>query len=384
VICYRNSHDERVLRGEHTDACSGAGPDWHPPLTWIDCDGCAPCTKRHCRSCDREHLDNDHPRTCPRCVGRVRTRLQRLVDLSVLAQTRLRNWWPSVSPGAPRNGAGSNETPLPGGDLLVLTGPGSRAINNPRPDLDEHVEDPLAVTTELAIYADDWWAEQHPDQHLERTLPPTLTWVVRYLGEHLTWAAQRYPLFEEFTQVISVLVGRLEAELRDEVHVLRGVPCLECGVTLERRARALQPCRHQRLPQRRTVRDFQGYSRKLGYCLERLESWPEYDARVTAWFVDHLNCDQGGLAPKWTCPGCGQKYDDRQYRNAVAMGNHAFAPSRPAVELAEQYGIRPGTIRQLANRGQVRKYGFDDLGRRMYDVEDVRAIAEQKRAEETA
>jgi hypothetical protein len=53
--------DDRVLR-EHREDCTS--PDTHR--------GCAPCTAPHCGICDREHLDNTHPATCPDCLGKVR------------------------------------------------------------------------------------------------------------------------------------------------------------------------------------------------------------------------------------------------------------------------------------------------------------------------
>jgi hypothetical protein len=369
VTCYRNDDDVRALRGEHTDTCIGAGPDWHPPLTWHDCDGCQPCTKPHCTLCHHQHLTPDHAQTCPKCVGRVRNNLTDLSDLATLAERRLANWWPAASPGLSTSRA--TETPLIGGDILALTGPGSRALNNPWRDLDEQYDDPTAIAAELAFYADDW-ATEATSQPVERTLQPALTHVIAYLGRHLTWAAQSYPLFDEFAGVVRGLIDRLQAELRDHEHVIRGVPCLKCGTTLERRARIPQRCRHRRIPQRRADSD------------GNVEPWPEYDARVTAWFIDHLTCDQGGIPENWRCPNCRRTYNPDQYRNAVAMGNRAFAPAATAAELHERFGIRPATIRKLAQRGQITKRGADHLGRMLYDVDDARAYTAATPTEEPA
>lgn len=380
MTCYRRrGTDHRLIRDHHADDCprSEASASWHPPLTWITCPGCLPCLEPHCQVCTREHLTRDHPQTCPTCVGAVRGNLARIIDLAALAEARLADWWPPASPGGGFDAAG-NEPPLPGGDLLSLLGPGSLARDNPRRELDERFGDPASLAAELAFYEDDWRAERHPDQAIERTLQPRLPAVIAYLSEHLTWAAQQYGAFAEFAGVVRDLLALLEAELRDEAHIIRGVPCLACGATLTRHARRPRQCRHRKVPVRRTERDHLGYPVALGYYVERLEPWSEYDARVAAWFVDHLTCDQGGMPDEWRCARCRRVYSGQQYRNAVAAGARAFAPALPAADLVERFpGLKSGTVRQLANRGKVRRRGNDHNGRMLYDVDDVRRHVER-------
>lgn len=373
MTCYRSRGvDERLLRDQHLDQCtrSDVDPDWHPPLAWITCRGCLPCLEPHCETCGREHLDRSHPHTCPTCVGDVRSKLGRLLDLARQAEQRLADWWPSASPGAGFDATG-NEPPVPGGDLISLLGPGSRALDNPRRELDERYGDPESIAAELAFYADDMRSERHPDVDVGRSLQPRLPDVIRYLTEHLTWAAQNYGAFGEFADVVASLLRLLEAELHDDVHIIRGVPCLDCGATLTRHARRPRQCRHRKIPERRTITvEINGKPQPA------LEPYAEYDARVTAWYVDHLACDQGGMPDEWACPKCRRNYSGQQYRNAVAAGARAFAPALPAADLSERFGIKAGTVRQLANRGKVRRRGNDPNGRMLYDVDDVRRHVE--------
>jgi hypothetical protein len=233
--------------------------------------------------CRREHTDADHPQTCPACLGAVRDDLQRIPDLMVLAEQQLADWWPALSPGTPRDGASNNEPPMPGGDLLVLVGPGAYGRRNP--DTDIRPGDPEPVLADLAWWEDDWRRTQH--QRAAETTP-VLTHVAGYLDLHLTWAAQHYPPFTEFARAVREHRTRLETELRDGIRAMRGVACFDCNTTLVRGIRDPKPCRH------------------------------EPGAHVKG-------CDQGGLEDYWKCPRCKREYLPREYWFAVraAIGEKA-------------------------------------------------------------
>jgi len=298
--CY-GYEGERYLVRRHEDGCTGSGPYWHPPLAWVDCDGCKECPHEHCAVCTRAHLDEDHPRTCMPCLDRVRTDLGQIMQLAALAEQRLDNWWPGVSPGTPTDGGRGNEPPLPGGDLLVLVGPGSVGDADPTHHLDERRNDPTSVVGELAGWEEWWRRAQH--QHAAETVP-VLSRVMGYLGLHLTWAAQHQEQFAEFATSVRRIRGRLEVELRDGHAPMRGVACFDCGTVLVRPMQdaAPLPCRHLLEAQRA------GWS--PGVWIQTLASYPELGA-------EHAACDQGGLEDRWHCPRCRRIYSDREYWFAV-------------------------------------------------------------------
>lgn len=296
--CYGWDGERYALR-RHQASCIGAGPDWHPPVVWVDCDGCEPCTEDHCVVCGRAHLDEDHPQTCTPCLDKVRTDLGQIMQLAALAEHRLANWWPAVSPGTPTDGGRGNETPLPGGDLLVLVGPGSRGTSNQLHHLDEQYGDPSSVVTDLAAFEDRWRKDQH--QHAAETTP-VLSRVMGYLSLHLTWAAQHQAGFAGFAASVRRMRGRLEVELRDGSAPMRGVSCFDCGTVLVRRVRDASACRHVFEAERTGVR--------VAEWIYTLASYPELGA-------EHATCDQGGYEDEWNCPRCHRPYTDREYWFAV-------------------------------------------------------------------
>lgn len=299
MICYPYD-GQRYTTRQHQPACIGAGPHWHPPLPWIDCDGCQPCPQPHCPICTRTHLDDTHPATCTPCLDRVRTDLAQIMQLAATAEHRLANWWPAISPGTPTDGGGrGNDTRLPGGDLLVLVGPGSAGTNNPLHHLDEHHGDAQAITTQLAAYEDQWRRDQH--QHAADTTP-ILSRVMGYLTLHLTWAAQHQPDFPEFAATARRIRGRLEAELRDGGAPMRGVNCFDCGTTLTKPMRDPTLCRHTLEAQRAGINP--------ATWIHILATYPELGD-------EHAACDQGGLDDNWRCPRCRRVYPDREYWFAV-------------------------------------------------------------------
>lgn len=298
MSCYGWNGDRYTTR-QHQPTCIGAGPHWHPPLPWIDCDGCLPCPLDHCPICTRTHLDDVHPQTCPTCLDRVRTDLGQIMQLATTAEQRLANWWPAISPGTPTDGGRGGDTRLPGGDLLVLIGPGSTASNNPQHHLDEHHGDAQAITAELAAFEDQWRRDQH--QHAADTAP-ILSRVMGYLSLHLTWAAQHQTQFPDFAAAAHRIRGRLEVELRDGGAPMRGVNCFDCGTTLTKPMRDPRPCRHTLEAQRAGTNP--------GVWIQTLATYPELGD-------EHSLCDQGGLDDHWRCPRCRRVYDEREYWFAV-------------------------------------------------------------------
>jgi hypothetical protein len=310
--CVRRN-DERVLPDQHLDACNGAGPDWHPPLTWRSCRGCEPCPRRHC-VIDHRHLDATELQTCPECLGKVRRDLFAIVDLLTIAAEQL-DGWSAVSPSAPKSGGSSNERPMPGGDLLVMLARGSWALSNPQRALDERPGDPDPIAYEMSRYEDDWRREQRQPaatdsaRHLART--------ISYLDRNMSWAAQHHPSFEEFAGVVREYRATLETQLRDGDRPEHGVGCFECGTTLIRTTRQPSPCGHRKTaPLYEPLPELDPEGHRYN-AADRKAHYEAHDHAVTAWMVDHMACDQGGVSDEWECPRCELAYDEATYWLAV-------------------------------------------------------------------
>jgi hypothetical protein len=230
------------------------------------------------------------------------------MQLAALAEQRLHNWWPAVSPGTPTDGGRGNDTRLPGGDLLVLVGPGAVGDNDPIQHRDEQGNDPTSAAGELAGW-EDWWRRQQHQQ--PATTPPILSRVMGYLTLHLTWAAQHQPDFPEFAATARRIRGRLEAELRDGGAPMRGVNCFDCGTTLIKPMRDPTPCRH--------VLEARRAGTHPGIWIQTLATYPELGD-------EHATCDQGGLDDNWRCPRCHRVYHEREYWFAVRAAIDEEAP----------------------------------------------------------
>jgi hypothetical protein len=205
---YSPDHGRRILPGRHDDDCTGG------------CDGCQPCTERHCGVCGRGHCDDQHPQTCPECVGLVREHLTAIVDMSERLEDE------AVACHADGR---LNTGPL-GGDAMVMLAEG-RYLGAKRLSAEERRNDPLPPLLVLATWEDDWRIELGHGGGPRATL-----WrCADYLGTHLTMMAQRHCAFDEFAADLARLVGRLEAVLHDGDKPERAeAVCLKCSGTLIR------------------------------------------------------------------------------------------------------------------------------------------------------
>jgi hypothetical protein len=374
--------NERVLPRRHLKACIGAGADWHPPLVWVTCWGCEPCPERHCIVCS-EHLEVTQPRTCPGCIGRFRADLNALAAMMREAEEDLIDG----ALAARGMGGGGSGMRIPGGDLLVMLAGGSPGLMAIRAYLDgdrspdlEFAGDPQSVVFELSRIVDQWRALLG---HRERSSRPVLAEEHRYLDEHAYSAAQSLDVFPDAVDTVSTLAGRLTAAMRAVQTESSGAPCLNCSTPLVRQPKPVVRCRHD-LPTYEPLKNFymlgpHGFVHRTT-AEERRTHREAHDHAVTAWFVEHKDCDQGGLDDDWKCPRCGRLYNEQQYRNAVSATYRAHAPAQTAQDLAEQFDLRVAMIWQLAKRGWVdstgtrqfvRKRGRDSSGRTLYVRDDV-------------
>lgn len=154
--------------------------------------------------------------------------------------------------------------------------------------------------------------------HLEQptALKATLPRLVDYLDERLhDMAAEPLVPFEDFARDLRRCRAHMESVLHDGRQVDRGAPCMTCNVPLER-------------------------------------VWAKLST-----------------ADGWRCPKCRQESTEDQYRFAVAHLHREEATHLTDRDMEIRTGVRAGTVREWARRGDVAKRR--DSGRTLYAVEDV-------------
>jgi hypothetical protein len=270
--------------------------------------GCAPCSAPHCLVCGREHLDNDHPNTCPDCIGKVRN------DLAVLQTLYTALHLEAIEAG--NDGRLVAAAPIPGGNAAVLIGPTVRldVLRVSRVTSEVHRRsDPLPPLAVLAQWEDmyrAWFAHT-------RARRASVAGAIAYLTDQLPHMAQATagPDWVTFTHQTRDLRAQLEHALHDEREPEIGVECFECGDRLVRRFRDPKRCRHT-TPARTWFH--QGIElARLGYP----ELMPNA-AEARAARQPCGRCAQGGLddpqsGRSWECPGCRKDYGVDEYVNAV-------------------------------------------------------------------
>lgn len=158
--------------------------------------------------------------TCDPCIGRTRRTLIRIEQLYALLPYELAGRAGASLPMDPSGVRGENE-PMPGGDILVMLGPGSTAWHE-APDVD-------SVPGVLERWDTDWRITLAEPA---ATGPATVTGCTLYLLRTLTRAAQTHHAFDEFADDMRRLRSRLELALRMGPQWSE-VPCY-CGGRLER------------------------------------------------------------------------------------------------------------------------------------------------------
>lgn len=335
----------RTIPG-HRDDCTS--PHTHQ--------ACLPCTAPHCVLDGRRHATNDHPLTCPTCMGAVTSDLTQIPALlAALAHEA------TDSPAAAAR--------IPGGTATILRGPAvpidPTALATSH-DHDHRPSDPIPPLAVLAHWEDQvraWLG--HPPAGTA-----TVDRAVAYLVEQVRHLAQATdgPDWPAMARDIQHTRAALERALHDETTPDRGVPCFECGDQLVRRHYAPVPCRHT-TPARRELQRWL----RLGY--------PEAvsPAMVRASRQPCARCDQGGLAfgvgdpardpargtsgVAWECPGCRKRYDPGEYATAVRrdlLQNGAEGDGWTHVAMAAEAAstltgglVLPGTVRKWMDRGRV-------------------------------
>lgn len=379
--CHNDRHlGHRVVTGQHRDDCPTQQPT---PRPCPGGNGCAPCTAHHCTLCRTRHLDNDHPITCPHCIGRVRTDLH-----DILWFCRHLRW---QATRAGHDGKLLAAAPIPGGDALVLYARAGAILEDlvwhPTMDDDHHPDDVVPVLLPLVSW-DTTWRRYFGHQPPAR---PSVAGIVHYLaGDLLGQMAQATdgPDWSAFAWDMGALKRQLERVLHDESEPEQGVSCFECGERLVRKFGKPRPCRH-RTPARDHLADVRRQARRAAERVAVLRTYPELGeptyadlraarrvptaaeesaARVPCEACVVSRHGQGGIedpsiGQSWECIGCRKHYSPGEYANAVRADLLQGGPdgdgwthiTMAAEAASTQTGVLfpPATVRKWMDRGQV-------------------------------
>ena len=287
MICLARDH-QRYLLARHVESCSDP-----------DCGGCVPCPGPHCTTCRRDHAAV----TCLGCLAMARDHLTTIGFLT----THLHD--------EALHGSRSEHADMPGGNALVMLGPGN--YSGSLSPADEQRDDPRPVLTVLNYWC-TWWTTHAGAPTVDYTLPA----LVDYLGRVLHQIAER-PAFPLLALDLSRTRRQLENVLYDgERPEVSRVPCWECGTRLHK----------------------------------------VYAAKASDDY--------------WTCPKCGERYDRGRYDRAkhdhlASQGADRYVPVMVAIAAI---GRHEQTVRAWIRRGLVGVQRDAATGRVTAWWPDVRAM----------
>jgi hypothetical protein len=363
----RAAGDARLVNLEHLRDCNASG-----------CPGCLPCTPEHghCTRCGVTHLDAQHPRTCPSCVGKVRNDILEIERQIGEAHTQFIHRSVAsiafmVNGPAANYEAGSyvHQSATSGrlckcaqrgmvcpAKLPDLHGPmcercsheTCRALRRPRvcPDaafiLEEIRADELHPLTVLGAWEFAWRRhlghDEPDDSPTTWSADARTTWsAASYLLTNLTYMAQLEDAgFDEFADEVTRSRSWLEDVLRTGNRPERGVKCPVCGKA------------------------------DLEKAYDTTDEKTQYEPGRETKVYDDL----------WICPRaeCAQTWTDDEYQTKVQGIYLGVADRLTAAQIREQYRVPEGSVRGWAAKGQVRKRGRDASGRQLYDVAEVLAL----------
>lgn len=372
----------RIITGHHRDDCpTNQNHPEHCPGQ--DHRGCAPCTAPHCVLCRTRHTSNDHPITCPTCIGRVRTDLH-----EILWYCRHLRW---QATRAGHDGRLVAAAPIPGGDALVLYARAGAFLEDLiwNPDLDEyhHPDDVVPVLLPLLSWDQAWRRYFGHDLAAK----PSVSGIVHYLadGDRLNRMAQCTdgPDWTAFAWDMGALLRQLEGVLHDESEPEQGVSCFECGQRLVRKFGKPKPCTHQTPARRWLTKGLPALRAAAQARLAVLATYPELgpptdrdlaaarrqptSAEESAARVPCEACvkhGQGGIddpsiGQSWECIGCRKKYTPGEYAQAVRSdlqmrgpdgdGWTFIAMAAEAASTQTGYTLGPATVRKWVDTNKV-------------------------------
>ena len=189
-----------------------------------------------CRVCHHSLTEYDPLIVCDRCLDQAQTNLASVLELWAQLPGVLARYAGSGAYDRPRGGG--DDHPLPGGDALVLSGPGSDLAHGRDSTPGQRRGDELPPHVVLHYWTADWHelrGELHPDGP-----PPQSRRAGRvaaaYLERHARWAASNHDEFDLYCEDLAALVGRL-MRTTGNYRAERVAPaaCFDCGGTLVHR-----------------------------------------------------------------------------------------------------------------------------------------------------
>jgi hypothetical protein len=287
------------------------------------CRGCRPCSEDHCDLLGRcpNHVEHDAGTyTCPRCIGKVKRNVRAIVE---------------------RYAELPEEVEVKGVDseALNLHGPAASAeqlaarrrwetsrgwCDFPRTLAADDPHHPYAVLGR-------WDMAIRESYGPETDLFVTVSRAADYLTGPVMERFAHTQEFEDFARDVARCLTHLETVLSDSREPEKGAPCPTC--------REVNPD----------------------------EKAPRLRKRYGA--------DVRGKDDTWHCPAePAHWWSDGDYRARVDGDYLLHARALTAGQMHEAHGIKPGTLRQWANRGAVARRGRNTQGQQLYDVAQAAAM----------
>ena len=308
-----------------------------------DCDGCEPCPERHCTSrkgCTG-HLAEGIPKTCPRCIRRVRSNLELIEQLTAFADAVV-------------------ATADVDDEVTVLAGPAAdpvrvseirRYVRGHVQTMLEHgtVDDVIALRILGALPEEDpyhpyavlgRWEMMFREAYSQPTrLKVTLSRSRAYLAGMLDTVAQDQAQdFGLFAREISECRTHLETTLSLMRKPERGAPCPLCPEDLEAEPKVYKP----RLVRRYNEGDVTG-ANDLWLCPKVEEHW---------WY-------------------------EADYRLKVGDEHLTHAKAITASQASTIHGVKASIVRVWGSKGYIAKRGTDPQGLTLYDAQQIASRIEQ-------
>lgn len=330
--CRWNGSDQpRTVPGRHDGECVDEA-----------CRGCAPCPSSHCRVCGITHSAG----TCAECLAEVRDNLREIGRLCNSLPTEVEHRGVEgeammlLAPAANPEARGHLEASVLAGRLdkydrhgnLVRSGIDTIEVSHVK-----DCEDPHCVGCAGELHPefvlggwDSVWREalDHDEPAELFALVTTIDYLDRTMSYMGTWP---HVPFEDFAKDLRRCRAHLEAVLHDGEQIDRGAPCMACRSEL----------RH-------------------------------------VWKGDLLPWSKAEHPEKaredgWACARCRRWHNEQQYHLAVASLHTAEAKWLTDRDMEQRTGVKAGTVRVWANRGEIAKR--QDSGRVVYAVAEVMARA---------
>lgn len=320
TTCRYNGLDRpRLIRNRHSDDCADD-----------TCRGCLECTESHCLVCGIEHLVG----VCPGCVGDAREDLAEIIRMC-----------DDLPAEVVERGVDSDAFDL-AGPVADVEAYGHRTMSALMGRTDaswlstaDDLAHPLWALGTAELRGREALGLPEPDGRV--TVKAAGAWLD---GRLSILAACSDHDWDEMRRDLSACRRYMERVLHDGEQVETGAPCMACHLRL------LRVWRGGELP------------------------WEHRDG-------SHPIASEDG----WACRRCREWHTEDRYRLAVAQEAHEQrvaawreADRLTAPQMEAAHGIKPGALTGWASKGLVTKHGLDAEGRMLYDVADVKRVADKK------